>query len=276
MKVKKLKREKRSMTLEELNAYQITYSKPLGARDYTLFMGAPALILGGMGFFLTYYWWVGLGLAIIGVWYGYHVILPKIVIRNYEMTALQERNNFIRNLTISLTDENKTMLSALKITETRIYGELKLDIQTLIAGMIGSEQEQIQTRFEELSQKYKEDAVFCQFLEQIETAIYEGNNNVETIKEIQENHDLVLKKTKEFLDIKNSRKSDVKMMLMYVAIFVGMLSVIFGFKQFFESFARGIAGWVTSAIFILELSRVLNGFINRYFDDSITEVKVKK
>lgn len=277
MKVSKVKQKKGNLIdIEELNAYQMTYQESLTGKDYTFLIGSPAIVLALLSFALTYYWWVALIFFLIGGFYGYQVILPSTVKRGYEMNSLLERNRFVNNMTQKLTDKEKTLYSAINEVQERSYGELKEDIKKLSANLIGTNKEQVQNAFASFSFKYREDVVFSQFLEQLETVAYEGNINIEAMKEIKNNHNLIKKKTEDFLKVKNGYKEEAKHMMMLVGFFLLAITISFGFSTFFEVYARSFVGWVTTVIYMIVIMIVLNKFVKDYFDESIMTVGVKK
>lgn len=277
MRVSKIKQKKSGFVdIEELNAYQMTYQESLSVKDYTFMIGSPAIILAVLSFALTYYWWVALIFALIGAFYGYQVILPATVKRQYEMNSLLERNRFVNNMTNKMTDKEKTIYNAMTEVQNRLYGELKSDIKKLNANLIGTNKEQIQNAFGSLAFKYREDVVFSQFLEQLETCVYEGNINVDSMKDIKKSHNIFKKKSEDFLKVKNGYQEEAKHMMMLVCFFLLAITVSFGFSTFFEVYARSIIGWITTVVYMIVVMVVLNKFVKDYFDESIMTVGVKK
>lgn len=273
MRMKSAKTQKKGVfNVGELQAYAVAYGKPLGKKDYFTLIIFPAFFLSLFSFLLVYYWWVSLIIFIVGLFYGLRMILPKTVKRNYEIRALQERNKFINNMTQILTDEEKTLVKALSQAKSRCAGELKNDLNVLEATLLSSDMDSVKEAFADLNTKYKEDIVFSQYAEQLETAVVEGKTNIDTFKDIKTYHNDLVRKTKEFHEIKNGHKKDMTQMLMIIVLFILAITFSFSFTTFFEAFARGITGWITSLLFFSMISLFLHKFVKLYFDDSIMEV----
>lgn len=270
-----MKKRKHVYNVNELNAYNLAYGRKLGTKDYFHYVGLPALFMVAFLTALTYFWWLALIGGIVGGFYGYRVILPNCVKRNYYMKSMQERNRFINNMTQIMTDKKKTVSFGLGAAKERTDGELKTDLGKLEAGLMGADRVQIKEAFAEINEKYKHDVVFTQYTEQLETAMYEGKNNIETLKEIKSYHNDTLKKQKQFMEAKNGHLRDFKSLLVIIGFFIMAITFSFGFSTYFESFARGIAGWVSSAIYMPLLMYLMTQFSKFYFDDSIMEVRVK-
>lgn len=273
MRMKRAKTKKKGVfNVDELQAYAVAYGKPLGKRDYFGLIIAPAFFLSLFSFLLVYYWWVSLIVFLIGGIYGYSVIMPKTVKRNYEVRALQERNKFINNMTQILTDEDKTLVKALSQAKSRCAGELRNDINILEATLMSSDIDSVKAAFYDLNSKYKEDIVFSQYIEQLETAVLEGKTNIDTFKDIKTYHNDLVRKTKEYHMIKNGHKKDMTQMLIIIVCFILAITFSFSFTTYYEAFARGLVGWITSLLFFTIISLFLNNFVKLYFDDSIMEV----
>lgn len=275
MKVRVMTKKKGIMNVAELNAYQVAYGKPLGSRDYMNYVGFPSLFMGIFSFALCYYWWVGLICALIGAFYGFKVIMPKCVKRNYELKSLYERNKFINNMTQILTDESKTVTKALGIAKNRTHGELRKDIQILESRLQGADKFQIAEAFADINEKYARDVIFTQYFEQLETAIAEGRNNADTMKQIKSYHNDVKRKTDSFLKVKNGYLQDMKQMIFIVAVFIGSITFSFGFSTFYDGFARSPIGWGFGGIYFLIMVHFLKSFFKHYFDDEIMSLGVK-
>ncbi|AMQ98778.1 MULTISPECIES: hypothetical protein [Enterococcus] len=274
MKVQAMTKRKGLMDVSELNAYQVAYGKPLDYRDYLNYVGLPCLFMGGFSFALCYYWWIALICGVIGGVYGFKVIMPKSIKRSYELKSLQERNKFINNMTQILTDDSKTVTRALSIAKQRTKGELREDIQILESRLQGADKFQIAEAFREINNKYYSDVVFTQYFEQLETAIYEGRNNSDTMKQIKSYHNDVKRKTEGFMKIKDGYLQDMKQMMFIVAVFIGAITFAFGFSTFYEGFARSPIGWVFGSIYFLIMVSFMKSFFKHYFDDEIMSLGV--
>ncbi|HCM90563.1 MULTISPECIES: hypothetical protein [Vagococcus] len=270
MDIKKVTTKRKGLVdLNELNAIQVAYGKPINHKDYLNYVGIPAFFLALFSFLLLFYWWVSLGFAVLGAVYGLKVIMPKSIKRAYEMASLNERNSFINSMTQILTDKNKTVSKALEIVASRLSGELKEDVEVLLARTTGADRFQVSKAFSMISKKYEKDVVFCQYLEQLETSIYEGRENVDTFKQIKTHHKDVLLKTNKFLSIKNGHLMNMKIMLSAIFLFIIMAIFSNTPEQYYNQYSRHIIGWITSGVYMAVISTLISGFFKKYFDDEI-------
>lgn len=274
MKVKT--RRKGFWDVRELNAYQVAYGKPLDYKDYRNYVGLPCLLMSVFSFSICYFWWVALLTGLVGALYGFKVIMPKSVERAYQIRSLKERNRFINNYTNILTNESRTTLKALKLANERTQGELKEDLELLAGRLQGADKFGIQRAFQEISTKYEKDVVFTQYMEQIETAFFEGRNNVDTLKQIKSYHDDIMQKTNLFLRVKDGHFRDMKQMLMIVVVFIASITLSFGFETYFTGFARTIFGWLFGGIYFVIVILLLKSFFTLFFDDEIMSIRRKK
>ncbi|HDI3019235.1 TPA: hypothetical protein PL519_003479 [Clostridium botulinum] len=267
MKIKT--RRKGFMDVRELNAYQVAYGKPLSRKDYFNYVGIPCLFMGIFSYSLCYYWWVALICSFVGGIYGFKVKMPKSVKREYNLKSLAERNKFINNITQILSDESKTTIKAIGIAKARTKGELRNDIQLLEAKLQGADKFQISEAFNEITRKYEKDVVFTQYLEQIETAIYEGYNNADTLKQIKSYHNDILTETNNFMKIKEGYLKDMKQMIFIIGVFIISITFSFGFATYYNAFAHTFIGWIFGGIYYTLMIMFLRKFFLYYFDDEI-------
>lgn len=275
MKINVQTKRRGIMDVQELNAYQVAYGRPLGYRDFLTYIGIPAIAMAGLAFALWYSIIASIICGVVGAFFGAKEIMPKSVKRGYRIKAMQERNRFINNITQIMTDESKTTTKALSIAKTRTKGELKEDIHVLEARIQGADRYQIADAFREITTKYEDDVVFSQFFEQLETAIYEGRNNIDTLKQIKSYHNDVLRKTKQYMKIKEGYAMDMKQMMFIICVFIGAITVSFGFDTFYQGFAKSFVGWICGGAYYILMMMFGKKFFLYYFDDEIMNMGVK-
>lgn len=266
-------RKKRFVNADEINAIKVAYGKPLERKDYLRYGVFPGLIVGGFSFILLYYWWVSLIIGALGVLYGLKVLMPKNIQRVYERISFNERNKFVNNMTQILTNDSNTLLTALGRSSDRAEGELRKDLKVLQAKLMGADNEQVLDAFKELSNKYRDDIIFVQYLEQIETAALEGKTNVDTLKDIKSYHNEMKEKKEDYQRKKDGHLKDLKMLCGLVVFFIITIAISFSFDTFIAAFARHPIGWGTSTIYMILMFFFFKSFATSYFDDSILEVK---
>lgn len=273
--VKKLKTQKKNiLNIDELNAYRVAYGKPLKTRDYLSYIGIPAIAFAGFSFILLYYWWFSLIMGLMGAIYGAKVFLPKSVERAYRTQSFAQRNKFINNMTQILTDDGKTVTKALATANSRAEGEFHQDITRLQARLVGADNTQIKNGFKNLSEKYQEDIIFIQYLEQLETAMLEGKTNIDTLKDIKSYHNDLKKKQAEYELNKQRHLKDMKMLCGIVLIFILSVSFSFGFDTYVNDFAHHPTGWISCGIYIFLMTQFFRKFSTYLFDDSVLEVEL--
>lgn len=267
-------RKKHVLNVDELNAYKVAYGKPLKTKDFVYYVGMPAFIFAGFTFLLLYYWWLSFFMAITGALYGMKVLLPKSVEKVYQYQSFAQRNKFVNNITQILTDDGKTVTMALEIANTRAEGEFQKDINELQARLIGADNTIINKAFKSMENKYQDDVIFAQFLEQLETAMLEGRTNIDTLKDIKTYHNDLKKKQSEYQNKKNGYLTDMKMLGVVVVIFLLAVSFSFGISTYINDFARQPIGWVTCGVYILLMGQFFRKFSLFLFDDSVLEVSL--
>jgi hypothetical protein len=269
-------RKKNYMSAEEINAYRCAYGKPLGKKDYVVMVGLPSVALGGILFFLTYRWYLLIIGFIIGAIYGRKVIMPQSAQRNYEVCAMNERNKLVKVITQSCTNPNMIPSQVLSRSLVRISGEIKEEFEILETNVALGRMDLIPVLFKQIREKYREDIVFCQFLEQLETRFMKGNPNIKAIKEMEMYHSQMLETRDKFQAAKNGHLHDLKALGGIMLFLMGALEFAFSFQKFYDAYASTFIGLITTFVYVGVLCFFFTNFITLFFDDSITELKIKK
>ena len=275
MAKKPVTKKKRTYNVDELRAYKEAYGGTLGVRDHIFFIAVPGLMFGILSFLLLYNGWVSAAVLLYCGIYGFRKLMPLAVKKNYEANAFNERNKFLNNITQVLTDESQTVPMALKKVTPRSQGEFQEDIQRFHALIVGADQERLRTATRWFADRYEDDVIFIQYIEQLETAMLEGKTNVDTLKDIKTYHNDIRKKQDFYEARKNGHLTDMKQLVLITAILVIALAVSFGFDVYLEAFARHIIGYITSAIYLLIMWGFFKKFVSYLFDDSVMEIRAK-
>lgn len=268
-------KKKKSMTVDELRAYRIAYGGKLGAKDYTFFVGLPAGLFAVFSFLLLYNVWVSLVCAVVGAIYGVRFLLPQAIKKQYEAAGFNQRNKFLNNITQVLTDESQTVLMAIRKVTVRTDGEFREDVKKFHAMLIGADNDRIRDAVMWFGDKYDDDIIFMQYLEQLETAMLEGKTNIDTLKDIKTYHNDISKKQKMYESQKNGHLNDMKQLVFITAFLIIALAVSFGFDVYLRSFARHIIGYITSGLYLVLLAMYFKQFVGYLFDDSVMEIRKK-
>lgn len=115
-------KKKKILTIDELNAYKIAYGSPLKRKELFFSLMIPFVVAFFYTFILFYNLWLPLITGILAMIYSYAYIIPQQVKRGYENNAFREKNNFVNNMTQILTNNEKTVLQALKTVADRANG----------------------------------------------------------------------------------------------------------------------------------------------------------
>lgn len=273
-KLKKLVAEKNIINIDELNAYQVAYGKPLDYKDYFSYIGLPAIALFGLSFIVLYNWWYSIVFGLIGIFYGIKVIMPKTVERNYSQNSFTQRNKFINSMTQILTDEGKTVHRALDPVKNRATGEFKDDLIRLQGQTLATTNKKVFEGIKLITEKYEKDVVFVQFMEQLETGIIEGGTDIDTLKDIKNYHNDMKEKQNEFYRLKDRDKNYMKRISFAMIAFVLIVNVFMGMDVYVDVFTKTPIGWVTGTVFLVLEMMYYRSFFIYYYDDSIMEVSI--
>lgn len=272
---KKVGSKKKGMfNADELNAYKVAYGSPIGYEDVLIHVCMPGVIFAVFMTLQLYYWWLSLICFVIGCVYGWRVNLPKVVKRNYEVNSFNERNKWINNLTLVLTDQSKTVNQALSIVRSRAKGEFKTDLSQLEARLSKADRGKIREGYRKLADKYSDDVIFGQYCEQLETASIEGKSNIETLKDIKTYHNQLKEKQEAFQRQKDEHYDGMKTLAGLLIIVYLAIPFSAGWEMFFESYARNIAGYISTVIYTIIMVRFYVRYMKLYYDDSVMEVDV--
>lgn len=268
-------KKKKTMNVDELRAYRVAYGGNLGSKDYFKYVGAPAGLFAVFSFLLLYNGWVSIPCGILGAIYGFRVLLPKSVQKQYEAEGFNQRNKFLNNITQVLTDDNQTVLMALRKVTPRANGEFKENLQKFYAMLVGADNQRMRDAIVWLGDKYEDDVIFLQYLEQLETAMLEGKTNTDTLKDIKTYHNDIRKKQEAYEKAKAGHLRDMKQLVIITGILLIALAVSFGFKVYLSAFARHPIGYVSSGLYLLVMVMFFRQFVGYLFDDSVMEIRKK-
>lgn len=268
-------KKKNFMNVDEVRAYRVAYGGKLGAKDFMSFVGVPAGLFGVYSFLLLYNGWISAVCFIIGAIYGMSYLLPKSIRKQYENEGFNQRNKFLNNITQVLTDDNQTVLMAIRKVTARANGEFKEDLKRFHAMLIGADNERIREAVIWFSDRYEDDLIFLQYLEQLETSMIEGKTNIDTLKDIKTYHNDIRKKQEFYEKVKNGHFRDMKQLMIITGILIVALAVSFGFETYLRSFARHPVGYITGGLYMVVIVLFFKQFVGYLFDDSVMEIRKK-
>lgn len=264
------KRRKGRLTIHDLNSIQTAYFKKLSFGDYIKLLGTPALVFAFMGHFLFYYYQATIFFAALGLGYGLLKNLPNTVKKNYFNRSYIERNRFLNNFTQLIVNENMPLLDIIEKIIPRLDGELYNDMTVLLARITTADSKMATKAFKDLTDKYSDDIVFCQYFEQIETVFIEGYRNVETFKELKMQHNVFLDKLKDFQKDKEEYGSNFVGTAMLVVIVLAVMIFGIGFEIYKDAFAHHPIGIMCNLLYLVILYVLYSKSMNYMYDDSIS------
>lgn len=266
-------KKKNRVTVDELMAYREAYGKTISTIDYIKMVLLPGVGMAVLSTALLYTPIVSIVFFVIGLGYGYLYLMPNLVRKEYEIETFNQRNKFINNMTQIMTDDNKTVPMALGTAKIRAEGEFKDDLTRLEAQLFGADVPGIQDAIDVMSDKHSDDPIFAQYIEQIETAAIEGNTNIDTLKDIKGYHNQMKEKQEMYEQQKQGHLSDMKTMVFTMAVFIGALTISFGFETYLRAFAHAMPGRIAGGLYLMLNMFFLKQFGGFLFDDSVTSIK---
>ncbi|WP_392048723.1 hypothetical protein, partial [Streptomyces sp. NPDC015492] len=199
----KLFGESKVLSIDELNAYRTAYGNPLMKKEIFTALVVPFMVSFFSVYVLTYYWWLTLIAGVVGVSYGFIVLMKISVERIYNQESMIQRNRFINTMTSLLANPDETVVTALKWCAKEIAkGELKKELDQLIVDLMDATPKQVQSAFNLLKEKYTSDFVFGLFMDNLVTASLEGRTDIKKIKELKSWHNDVLEQRNIFIQNK--------------------------------------------------------------------------
>lgn len=269
-------KNRKKVDVNELMAYRAAYGKELGTIDYIKMVIGPGLIFAFFATIVLYTPIVSILFGALGLWYGYTFLMPNMIRKEYEGESFGQRNKYINNMTQIMTDGNKTVAGGLSMAKIRAEGEFRDDLARLEAKIFGADIPTIQDAFDAISDKYEDDPIFTQYMEQIETSAIEGNTNVDTLKDIKGYHNEMKEKQEEFEKLKAGHLSDMKTMMFTILAFIAALTFSFGFDTYVRAFAHAWAGRISGGIYLAISLFFLKQFSGFLFDDSVVSTTTAK
>ena len=270
-KVKITKVKKNHLSKTELQALRTAYGKPLTSIDYLKYTGLPAILFGFVSYYLSYVWWIATIFGIIGVFFGLRVLLPKTVNRSYEIESFNQRNRLLNLMTQQMSDRSKIPKQILERVVGRLDGELKSDFFPITARIAnGATSKEISEMFNAIQHKYKEDIIFSQYLEQVETNFTTGLDNLSSLKDMNGYHNDIRKQRDLYLGFKGKRmKDNYTLIIMSLSLITALQFATGNNEMYVNAFAKSSIGIGISIAYTLIIVFIAHKFQKIYFDDNI-------
>lgn len=265
----------KKVNIEQLQAYEEAYGGRLTNKKKWGLIVVNGFILAYFVGLMTWNIWTAIIAFLAGCLFDYYRVLPQQVKMDYYSKSYSERNRLINSLTQVLNDKGKTVIQALQAGDDRSEGELKKDLSVLISKIIGQDNDNVKKAFAEFNKKYEDDAIFTQFFEQIETAMYEGKIDKNTFTDIKNYHNQLYAFYKDYVAARNQNKRMITTMTWIVAGLIAAICISFGLKTYTGAFPHSYVGYATTFVFLGLNSIWRAGFYKHYYDNSITTYSSK-
>jgi hypothetical protein len=260
--------------IEKLNALNRRYRSTLTRRDWFINLFLAPIIIAGLVLVLTFNPIYTIVEFVVIIVYARRFIMPEVVMHNYRVEEEKACNKFVGSLTQIMMDKNKNIITSLERANERISGELQAELAPLILKIkLGSENSLIKAEFARIYEKYKNDHVFVQFMEQIETWVIDGEINRNVLKNIKTYHDLMYEKRAQFYAKKREHFRDIRSMIFVIGVFITLLITSFSFNTYRLAFVDSTIGTVLSVVYVTVVLLIMDGFRKNYFDDNIISLK---
>lgn len=275
-RVRTKRRGNRQRTIQDLNAWEQAYGHQLS--NGRRFQKILPYVLSVTAFATLLFWRLPITILafIVSSILCWSSLLSKETYVSYVRASYSERNRIVNLLTQTLSGGDATLFNALKQTVPSMQGELKHEFQ-ILAGLLARSAtgDEIHDWFINEISKYRDDVIFGQYLEQLETMNQEGTYSVDTFINLSHYHNDLYQKQLAYITAKDNNKRDV---FTIVVIVFGMLVFLAflgmgqgnGWAQWVKLYAHSPAGNVISIIFLTIYAFIIKKFINIYYDESIT------
>lgn len=261
---------------DQLCAYRMAYQKPLKNKELLLYIGIPALLLGGLLYYLTYTFFIALIGWILGFIFGWRFLLPKVIYRSYVILSFNERNRMLNLMTQQMSDQSKTPREILERVTNRLNGELYQDFMPIVIKIAtGMASFEIKELFNQIRVKYYQDIIFVQYMEQLETNFLNGFDNLNALKDMTIYHNQLRTKRDLFLKSKTEYFKDCQLLILIFFVLITAIEFGFGHQRFVTTFSNTLIGKIDSIIYVSLFSIIMYHFTQLFFDDSITEVNIR-
>lgn len=265
---------KRQRTVQDLNAWEQAYGHQLTSTGRYRKILPYVLSITAYGEILFARLPITIVLFLISSVICWSSILAKETYVSYIRASYSERNRIVNMISQALSGGDATLFSALKQTIPSMNGELKHEFQLLL-GLIArsARNDELHDWFVNEISKYREDVIFGQYLEQLETMNQEGVYTVDTFMSLTHYHNDLYQKQLAYIHGKDEQKQAV---FTIVAIVFGLLCVmafaVKGWSGWIKMYCYNPAGKVASVIFIIIYACLIKRFIKIYYDESVTTI----
>lgn len=208
--------------------------------------------------------------AVIGFLFGRFKLYPLVTERGYRARQYDEKNRFINALTQLLTAESMSVYTCISRTQTRAGGQFGMDLQTFVFKLRDASEQERVLIFNEFCERYRDDLIFVQYMDQIRVTLTEGRKNLATIQQLKDWHGQVKSKQSAFMKKKNDV---VRQFKMYIGLTSGLILMVhfmpMTWNEYVHNFSMAWVGVIVTGIYMIITWLIVNRLTNVYFDDNV-------
>lgn len=271
-RVRNTRKGRRQFTIQDLNAWEQAYGHQLSApRRFRKILPYVISITA-----FTQLLFASLPLSILvfvlaALWCSAS-ILPKETYIAYTRASYSERNRTINLLSQALSGGDTTLFSALKQTLPAMNGELKHEFQ-ILTGLLArsARNDELHDWFVNEISKYRDDVIFGQYLEQLETMNEEGTYTVDTFLNLAHYHNDLYQKQSLYIRAREEQRNAIFTVVVVVFVVILVIAMLVqGWGTWVKLFAHSMVGLFVGSAFVTIYAYIIVKFIKYYYDESIT------
>lgn len=267
------------VSLEELQARDDAYGHTLNTNKMIRIMAPYVLAMGAFGYILfVNLMFTGIVMVLAGI-YAYLNILPNEISVRYYRTAYEQRNQLISSFNQYLSNPSITIKWDLYQSSKHLRGEFRADMLALCALIYETtDNKERHIAFQKVEDKYKDDTLFREFLEQVENSLIRDTKSRNTFHDITTNHDKMFQIQKDWIAIRGKHRKNFFVLLGFVLALVLSISLSSqgyspqSFHNWAITYAHSWIGIAFSIGFLICLSFITNGFFKLYYDEDLNYI----
>ena len=271
-RVRVKRRGRKQFTIQDLNAWEQAYGHQLTNTQRFRKILPYVLSITAFTELLFVRLPVTIAVFIISSMFCWASILSKETYVNYVRKSYSERNRTINLLSQALSGGDATLFTALKQTIPSMHGELRHEFQ-ILAGLLArsARNDELHDWFVNEISKYRDDVIFGQYLEQLETMNQEGVYTVSTFLNLAHYHNNLYQKQVQYINAKEQNRREVFTIVGLVFGLILVLAIMVNkWSGWVRLYAHSPFGEVVSVIFAIIYFMIVKSFIKYYYDESIT------
>lgn len=207
---------------------------------------------------------------IIGFLFGRFKLYPLLIERGYRSRQYDEKNRFVNALTQLLTAESMSVYKCLTIAQHRANGQFGMDLDRFVFRLRDAGDDDVVQVFNDFCERYRDDLIFIQYMDQIRVTYTEGRANLRTIQQLKDWHGQVKTKQYNFLQQKDR-------VVMQFKIYLGLTSALIlmmhfmptSLQEYFHNFSMSFVGMGVTGLYMILMLLIVNKLTNVYFDDNV-------